>query len=332
MAVSGIDTPAEVGQLSVSTVNDQKEWESLNTSVTYYDSSGNAMAASTVTANLSNVAQVLFSTTEATHFSPYALTVATDPTAPATPSGLAVSTPTSSSALTITWTANTENDLSGYYAYRSTSSGGTFSNIATIAAGTNSYSDTGLSSNTTYYYKVAAYDSSSFESAATSAVSGATLNSGGSSGGGTTRSIISSSASSVVSSASSVTISTPATSVANPSSVARTVSPVFTRDLIRGSKGEDVRNLQKLLAKDKSIYPEGLVTGLFGPLTEKAVKKFQAKYNLPQVGKVSSATRELLTIVSSISDSSPASPSVAQSSSVSSKSSAKKAAAKTIVK
>ena len=208
LAVSGIDTPAEVGQLSVSTVNDQKEWESLNTSVTYYDSSGNAMAASTVTANLSNVAQVLFSTTEATHFSPYALTVATDPTAPATPSGLAVSTPTSSSALTITWTANTENDLSGYYAYRSTSSGGTFSNIATIAAGTNSYSDTGLSSNTTYYYKVAAYDSSSFESAATSAVSGATLNSGGSSGGGTTRSIISSSASSVVSSASSVTIST----------------------------------------------------------------------------------------------------------------------------
>ena len=161
---------------------------------------------------------------------------------------------------------------------------------------------------------------------------------GGSAGGGTSPRTITpapSSSSSVASSQSTVAVipsATPATSVANPSSVARSVSPVFTRDLIRGSKGEDVRNLQKLLAKDKSIYPEGLVTGLFGPLTEKAVKKFQAKYNLPQVGKVSSATRELLTIVSSISDSSPASPSVAQSSSVSSKSSAKKAAAKTIVK
>ena len=107
---------------------------------------------------------------------------------------------------------------------------------------------------------------------------------------------------------------------------------MFTRDLSRGSKGEDVRNLQKLLAKDKSIYPEGLVTGLFGPLTEKAVKKFQAKYNLPQVGKVSSATRELLTIVSSISDSSPASPSVTKSSSASSKSVAGKITVKAIVK
>ena len=118
LALSGIDTPAEVGQLSVSTVNDQKEWESLNTSVTYYDSSGNAMAASAVTDNLSNVAQVVFSTSEATHFSPYALTVATDPTAPATPSGLAVSTPSSATALTITWSANSESDLSGYYVYR----------------------------------------------------------------------------------------------------------------------------------------------------------------------------------------------------------------------
>ena len=87
LAVSGIDTPAEVALLSVSTVNDQKEWESLNTSATYYDSSGNAVAASSVTSTLSNVAQVVFTTTEATHFSPYALTVATDPTAPATPSG-----------------------------------------------------------------------------------------------------------------------------------------------------------------------------------------------------------------------------------------------------
>ena len=174
LATSGIDTPAEVAQLSVSTVNDQKEWESLNTSVTYYDSSGNAMAASTVTANLSNVAQVVFSTSEATHFSPFALTVATDPTAPNTPSGLAVTTPSSATALTISWSANSESDLSGYYVYRSTSSGGSFALLATLGAVT-TYTNTGLSAATNYYYKIAAYDTSSFESTAGSEATGKTM-------------------------------------------------------------------------------------------------------------------------------------------------------------
>ncbi|MDE2218459.1 MAG: peptidoglycan-binding protein [Patescibacteria group bacterium] len=73
-------------------------------------------------------------------------------------------------------------------------------------------------------------------------------------------------------------------------------SPVsaFTGNLTRGSVGEDVRNLQILLAKDKSIYPEGLITGAYGPLTEKAVKRLQAKYNLPQVGEIGPLTKLIL--------------------------------------
>lgn len=73
-----------------------------------------------------------------------------------------------------------------------------------------------------------------------------------------------------------------------------TISPVFTTDLYRGMKNDDVKRLQQLLASDKDIYPEGLITGTFGPLTEKAVKAFQKKYGLPQVGRVGPQTRTKL--------------------------------------
>lgn len=57
-----------------------------------------------------------------------------------------------------------------------------------------------------------------------------------------------------------------------------------------GAEGDDVRTLQKLLASDTSIYPEGLITGFFGSLTENAVKRFQAKVKLEQVGAVGPET------------------------------------------
>ncbi len=60
--------------------------------------------------------------------------------------------------------------------------------------------------------------------------------------------------------------------------------------LTTGSQGEEVRTLQKLLASDSTLYPEGLVTGVFGPLTENAVKRFQAKLKLEQVGIVGPQT------------------------------------------
>lgn len=57
-------------------------------------------------------------------------------------------------------------------------------------------------------------------------------------------------------------------------------SAKFTRGLERGMKNSDVKRLQQLLATNKEIYPEGLVTGYFGPATEKAVGRFQLKYKL----------------------------------------------------
>ncbi len=68
--------------------------------------------------------------------------------------------------------------------------------------------------------------------------------------------------------------------VAKPSQVAQLVSPVFNKDLKVGSKGDDVKRLQQLLAQDKEIYPEGQATGYLGNLTRNAIRKFQLKYGV----------------------------------------------------
>jgi len=62
--------------------------------------------------------------------------------------------------------------------------------------------------------------------------------------------------------------------------------------------GGDVTKLQKALAEDRTLYPEGLVTGYFGPATQSAVKRLQSRESiLPSSasslssGVVESATR-----------------------------------------
>lgn len=61
-----------------------------------------------------------------------------------------------------------------------------------------------------------------------------------------------------------------------------------------GDKGDLVKILQALLASDKTVYPAGIINGSFGPLTQKAVKRFQKKHGLPQVGRVGPLTLEKL--------------------------------------
>lgn len=75
--------------------------------------------------------------------------------------------------------------------------------------------------------------------------------------------------------------------------------PAFTRSLARGMSGSDVSALQTLLAALAGIYPEALVTGTYGPLTVKAVGRFQLQNNIattenPAFGSVGPMTRAAL--------------------------------------
>jgi peptidoglycan hydrolase-like protein with peptidoglycan-binding domain len=74
----------------------------------------------------------------------------------------------------------------------------------------------------------------------------------------------------------SPTSSLPSTS-SSPTSTSFPSCSSFERNLSFGMRGEDVKCLQEILKKE-GVYPEGLVTGYFGPLTLKAVVSFQEKY------------------------------------------------------
>jgi hypothetical protein len=51
-----------------------------------------------------------------------------------------------------------------------------------------------------------------------------------------------------------------------------------------GQKGDEVKIIQTVLAKDSTVYPEAQVTGYFGLLTQKAVQRFQVKYGIAKAG------------------------------------------------
>lgn len=72
-----------------------------------------------------------------------------------------------------------------------------------------------------------------------------------------------------------------------PTSSGKITCPRVGITLRQGSTGEDVTRLQQFLALDTIVYPEGLATGYYGALTEAAVGRWQAKYNI-----VSSGTSE----------------------------------------
>ncbi|HEY4526305.1 MAG TPA: peptidoglycan-binding domain-containing protein [Candidatus Paceibacterota bacterium] len=65
---------------------------------------------------------------------------------------------------------------------------------------------------------------------------------------------------------------------------------VLSIQLEPGMTGSEVSALQTFLAADSSIYPEGLVTGFFGPLTEAAVKRYQTEFGISAVGRVGPIT------------------------------------------
>lgn len=75
---------------------------------------------------------------------------------------------------------------------------------------------------------------------------------------------------------------------------------VFPKALGRGDKNKHVEHLQVLLASESSLYPKGLITGYFGPLTEAAVKTFQTRHKLTATGVADKSTLKKLEKLSGI--------------------------------
>src|SRR3989338_1551526 len=75
-------------------------------------------------------------------------------------------------------------------------------------------------------------------------------------------------------------------------SVAGTIKLIV--QLNEGSSVDQVKLLQTLLAADPTLFPEGLITGFYGRLTALAVKRFQKKFGIEQVGRVGPKTLEKL--------------------------------------
>ncbi len=74
----------------------------------------------------------------------------------------------------------------------------------------------------------------------------------------------------------------------------------FSKILARGDKNKQVEHLQVLLASESSIYQRGLITGYFGPLTERAVKTFQKRHKLSATGVANMATLKKLEQLSGV--------------------------------
>ncbi len=180
---TAIDTKAEADKLATSYQDATSgSWATSPSTVIYKNSSGAIItdpATIDTAGEFDSVVSAVVITTTTDHFSYYAPSSASDPTAPATPAGLAA-TANSTSQITLTWTASS--GATGYDIYRSATSGGTYTRLGsepTVGA-VITYPDSGLTASTPYYYKITAINASG-ESAASIVVT-ATTN--GSSGGG----------------------------------------------------------------------------------------------------------------------------------------------------
>lgn len=62
----------------------------------------------------------------------------------------------------------------------------------------------------------------------------------------------------------------------------------------QGASGDEVKAIQEFLASDSSVYPAGLKTGFFGPMTTEAIKRFQTKNGLEVTGAINTETKAAL--------------------------------------
>jgi GH35 family endo-1,4-beta-xylanase len=83
-------------------------------------------------------------------------------TAPAAPTGLIATA--GSKSISLAWNNNTEADMNGYNAYRSTTQGGGYAKLNSSLLTSANYTDSGLTNGVPYYYVVTAVDKANHES------------------------------------------------------------------------------------------------------------------------------------------------------------------------
>lgn len=225
------------------------------------------------------------------HFSTFAPISPSSAEAPPTPTGFSATA--GAERISLNWTAST--GAAKYDIYRK--SGNDYPYLAQTV--NTSYTDSGLSAHATYYYKVTALDNSDNESSATDAVSATALiyvGVGGGGGGETPAVTLIVATTTIATTTQAVaTTTTPMATTTALTVSAPEISPIIfttpvavqkiTKRLVLGSRGDEIKTIQDLLAQDKEVYPEGLVTGYFGSLTKKAIQKFQEKYGIAKEGE-----------------------------------------------
>ncbi len=60
--------------------------------------------------------------------------------------------------------------------------------------------------------------------------------------------------------------------------------PAWQHDVKMGDQGDEVKDLQKMLSLDPTIFPPGLITGYFGHKTQNALMHYQKKFGINSTG------------------------------------------------
>ncbi|MFT7507429.1 MAG: peptidoglycan hydrolase-like protein with peptidoglycan-binding domain [Acidimicrobiales bacterium] len=208
-------------------------------------------------------------TANVSHFTDYGPIL---PGVPIAPTG-ASATADSDTQITVTWSLSATADY--YTIYRSLTDSNFTTSIGTTTSV--SYVDTGRSASTVYYYKVAGINGNGegFNSTSVSATADSESTSGG---GGSSRLQV------TVPSVTPVEF-IPAETVIPVSVPNSTVAFGQLRSRLGlGDESPQVTLLQQMLASDADLYPNGLISGYFGSMTQAAVQKFQVKYQIVSEG------------------------------------------------
>ena len=72
------------------------------------------------------------------------------------------------------------------------------------------------------------------------------------------------------------------------------VRTLLKANITEGTTDEDVKKIQEILASDPTIYPQGIISGYYGPLTREALKRFQSKFDLEVTGTITDETQKAL--------------------------------------